>query len=254
MSTGASSSARNLKAAKRRSFWRRHRPSGRTYRAWAFGSSRRRGLPTAASSSLTGASCRRSCKRSCKREPQDLIAQYDDRSAGIVEITGVMRWPDRRQWFTPRDNPAQNVWFVRDPAAIAAAKGWGPVSPFYVEQESPVPPGGWPRPGKLVVQCGTSTRNMQSPGSAWRSFWLWSSPSGCVNPCARRAARIAAKRKTGRRIPCEECRFSISVTVSPGRAVFHCPKRTSWKINSLYRPRVRAGSGNLWFASRVHTG
>ncbi len=83
---------------------------------------------------------------------QDSIAQYDDRSAGIVEITGVMRWPDRRQWFTPRDNPAQNVWFVRDPAAIAAAKGWGPVSPFYVEQESPVPPGGWPRPGKLVVQ------------------------------------------------------------------------------------------------------
>jgi surfeit locus 1 family protein len=78
-------------------------------------------------------------------------APYDDRISGAVEITGVMRWPDTRQWFTPRDNPAQNVWFVRDPTTIAAAKNWGPVPPFYVEQELPPPPGRWPQPGKLVV-------------------------------------------------------------------------------------------------------
>jgi len=71
-------------------------------------------------------------------------------NTGIVAIMGVMRWPDAAHWFTPKANPAQNMWFVRNPAAIAAAKGWGPVSPFYVEQESPVPPGGWPQPGKLV--------------------------------------------------------------------------------------------------------
>ena len=29
------------------------------------------------------------------------------------------------------------MFFVRDPAAIAAAKGWGPVAPFYIEQELP---------------------------------------------------------------------------------------------------------------------
>ena len=50
------------------------------------------------------------------------------------------------------DDPAHNTWFTRDPAAIAAAKGIGAVAPFYVEQESPVPPGGLPQPGKLVVQ------------------------------------------------------------------------------------------------------
>jgi surfeit locus 1 family protein len=82
---------------------------------------------------------------------RDSYAQHDDRISGTVEITGVMRWPDTRQWFTPSDNPWQNVWFVRDPATIAAAKNWGPVPPFYVEQESPVPPGRWPQPGKLVV-------------------------------------------------------------------------------------------------------
>ena len=67
-----------------------------------------------------------------------------------------MRWPDTRQWFTPSDNPARNVWFVRDPATIAAAKHWGPVPPFYVEQESPVPSGGWPQPGKIVVHLANN--------------------------------------------------------------------------------------------------
>jgi surfeit locus 1 family protein len=69
---------------------------------------------------------------------------------GIVQITGAIRWPESSHWFTPKPNPAENMWFVRDPALIAAAKGWGAVAPFYVEQESPVPAGGWPQPGKLV--------------------------------------------------------------------------------------------------------
>lgn len=72
--------------------------------------------------------------------------------AGPVEIIGAMRWPETRHWFSPADDPQHNVWFTRDPAAIAAAKGIGPVAPFYVEQELPVPPGGLPQPGKLVVQ------------------------------------------------------------------------------------------------------
>jgi surfeit locus 1 family protein len=72
--------------------------------------------------------------------------------SGSVTITGVIRWPDERHWFTPNDDPVANLWFSRDPAAMAAAKGWVHASPFYVEQESPIPPGGWPQPGKLVVR------------------------------------------------------------------------------------------------------
>lgn len=75
--------------------------------------------------------------------------------AGPIEIVGAVRWPEERHWFTPSDEPAKNLWFASDPRAIAAAKGLdkgvGPVAPFYVEQESPVPPGGLPQPGKLVV-------------------------------------------------------------------------------------------------------
>ena len=32
-----------------------------------------------------------------------------------------MRWPDSRNWFTPKADPAHNLWFSRDPQAIAAA-------------------------------------------------------------------------------------------------------------------------------------
>jgi surfeit locus 1 family protein len=71
--------------------------------------------------------------------------------AGLVEIVGSLRWPDARHWFTPNDDAAHNLFFLRDPGAIAAAKNLGAVAPFYVEQESPVPPGGLPQPGKLVV-------------------------------------------------------------------------------------------------------
>jgi surfeit locus 1 family protein len=72
-----------------------------------------------------------------------------------VAIVGALRWPGTRHWFTPNDDPVHNLWFTPDPSAMAAAKaldtGGGALAPFYVEQESPVPPGGLPQPGKLVV-------------------------------------------------------------------------------------------------------
>jgi len=70
---------------------------------------------------------------------------------GTIELVGAMRWPDRGNWFTPNADPAKNLWFARDPAVIAAAKGLGPVAPFYVEEEAPAPPGDLPQPGKIMV-------------------------------------------------------------------------------------------------------
>ena len=69
--------------------------------------------------------------------------------AGPVEIVGVMRWPEPPGLFTPAADPAKNLWFARDSAAIAQAKGIGLVAPFYVEQEAPPAPGGLPRAGAL---------------------------------------------------------------------------------------------------------
>jgi cytochrome oxidase assembly protein ShyY1 len=71
--------------------------------------------------------------------------------AGTMEVVGYLRWPENRPWFLSETNSASDTWFVRDQRAMAAAKGWGDVAPFYVDQESPVPPSGLPRPASLTV-------------------------------------------------------------------------------------------------------
>src|SRR3569623_15044 len=71
---------------------------------------------------------------------------------GPLNIVGYLRWPESRGLFTPADDVKGGVWYLRDSAAMAAAKHWGEVAPFYVDQEEPVPSGGWPSPGKIVVK------------------------------------------------------------------------------------------------------
>jgi surfeit locus 1 family protein len=71
--------------------------------------------------------------------------------AGSVDIVGIMRWPETRGMFTPADDLKENTWYLRDIQAMAAAHHWQNVAPFYIEMESPVPPGGLPKPGKLAV-------------------------------------------------------------------------------------------------------
>jgi surfeit locus 1 family protein len=70
--------------------------------------------------------------------------------AGALRMVGVLRWPDALGWFAPKDDPARNLWFVRDPAAIAAAKDWGAVAPFYIELETPTSGTGTPHAGRLT--------------------------------------------------------------------------------------------------------
>jgi surfeit locus 1 family protein len=70
---------------------------------------------------------------------------------GIVDIVGVLRWPEARGTFTPDDDPKTNVWYLRDPKSMAQAKKWDTSAPFYIDQESPVPAGSLPLPAKLEV-------------------------------------------------------------------------------------------------------
>jgi surfeit locus 1 family protein len=82
---------------------------------------------------------------------KDPKSRAEGQITGPVEIIGALRWPETRHWFTPNDDVTHNLWFTRDPQAMAAAKGLGAAAPFYVEQEGPVPPGGLPSPGRIVV-------------------------------------------------------------------------------------------------------
>jgi surfeit locus 1 family protein len=82
---------------------------------------------------------------------QDPATRSGGEIAGNAELVGVMRWPEPRGTFSPKDQPERNLWFVRDPIAIASAKGWGDAAPFFIELESPQAPGGLPRAGALTV-------------------------------------------------------------------------------------------------------
>jgi surfeit locus 1 family protein len=82
---------------------------------------------------------------------KDPSTRAEGATRGSVDIVGVIRWPEARGSFTPPDDPKDNVWYLRDSNAIAASKKWLTAAPFYIDQESPVPPGGLPKPGKLVV-------------------------------------------------------------------------------------------------------
>ncbi len=80
---------------------------------------------------------------------QNPDTRKEGQPSGVVDIVGVMRWPEQRGQFTPSDEPAKSLWFARDPAAMAEAKKWGTVAPFYIDQEAPSVPGGLPKVGPL---------------------------------------------------------------------------------------------------------
>lgn len=75
--------------------------------------------------------------------------------AGTEEITGYIRFPEPPSLlrsFVSGDDVSRRVWTERDHLAMARAKRWGEVAPFYIDQESPVPAAAFPQPGPLTVK------------------------------------------------------------------------------------------------------
>jgi surfeit locus 1 family protein len=110
---------------------------------------------------------------------QDQATRAAGAVAGPLDMVGVMRWPEAAGWFMPQADPGHNLWFVRDPWAIAQAKKWGEVAPFFIELESPSPPGGLPQPGPLKVnlpddhlQYALTWFGLAAVLAVWFGFWL----------------------------------------------------------------------------------
>jgi surfeit locus 1 family protein len=61
-----------------------------------------------------------------------------------VTVTGLMRPPQSRNFFTPADDPAKGLYFTRDPLAIAAHSGLTHAAPFVVDEDKTAIAGGWP--------------------------------------------------------------------------------------------------------------
>ena len=75
----------------------------------------------------------------------------DAGAAASETLTGYIRFPESEGWLTPPPDLGKRMWYLRDHRAMAEALGWREVAPFYIDLESPVPPGGLPRPGPLQV-------------------------------------------------------------------------------------------------------
>jgi len=61
-----------------------------------------------------------------------------------ASIVGILRRGDARNFATPPNDPAQNLWYGRDIAAMAHALGAPRPAPTYLMLEQPAPPAGGP--------------------------------------------------------------------------------------------------------------
>lgn len=84
---------------------------------------------------------------------------------GDLTITGVIRTPETRGAFSGADDPAKNIFYVRDPDSLARAKGLGPVAPFLIDLKAPSPPGGLPVPS--VTQVDIPNNHFQYALTWW---------------------------------------------------------------------------------------
>lgn len=83
---------------------------------------------------------------------KDPSTRPDSAVEGMVSFTGVMRTPQPRGAFAGADDPAKNIWMVRDPAVMGRALGVEKVAPFIVEAEADAFPGRWPQAGQTRVE------------------------------------------------------------------------------------------------------
>nr|WP_315764945.1 SURF1 family protein [Sphingomonas sp. Y38-1Y] len=70
--------------------------------------------------------------------------------AGPVRVEGLLRLTEPGGGFLRSNDPAADRWYSRDVAAIAAARGLGPVAPWFLD--AGVNGEGWPRGGLTVVR------------------------------------------------------------------------------------------------------
>lgn len=57
---------------------------------------------------------------------------------GDVTVTGLLRMTEAGGGFLRKNSPSENLWYSRDVAAIAAARGLSDVAPYFVDADGPV--------------------------------------------------------------------------------------------------------------------
>jgi surfeit locus 1 family protein len=77
--------------------------------------------------------------------PENMKAAAAKGPQGETKVVGLMRASERRNLFTPADEPDRGVFFTRDAEGLATAMRLGPHAPFTLDAEAgpdPLPQGG----------------------------------------------------------------------------------------------------------------
>lgn len=86
---------------------------------------------------------------------KDASTRAGGQPSGEITITGLIRSAELRATFTGANDPAKNMWYVRDPAEMFPASGPIKVSrpQLYLDLQTPVPTGGLPQPtaGRISI-------------------------------------------------------------------------------------------------------
>lgn len=77
-------------------------------------------------------------------------------AAGPVAVTGLLRMSEPGGAFLRTNDPANDRWFSRDVAAIAATKGLERVAPYFIDADAKPNSGGLPIGGLTVVDFRNS--------------------------------------------------------------------------------------------------
>ncbi|MDO8289990.1 MAG: SURF1 family protein [Parvibaculum sp.] len=85
------------------------------------------------------------------KELREPATRLPGRIEGPTTLVAVTRAPQQRGIFTAPDDAAGNIWFTRDPAAMAEALKLENVAPFYVEADATPNAGGFPVGGQTKI-------------------------------------------------------------------------------------------------------
>jgi len=72
----------------------------------------------------------------------------------VQTVRGLLRLSEPGGGFLRSNDPIADRWYSRDVAAIARAKRFGPVAPYFIDASAPA--AGWPRGGMTVVRFHNS--------------------------------------------------------------------------------------------------
>jgi surfeit locus 1 family protein len=78
----------------------------------------------------------------------DAASRAAGRIEGETTVTGLLRLPEKRNWFTPADDIKKAIFQERAPAVLAKAYGLARVAPFFIDADATPNIGGLPQGGE----------------------------------------------------------------------------------------------------------